>query len=134
VVEPIDVAQQRALDRDPDGADDDRRQDKRRPITEPEGVQQKPRAERAQHVLRAMGEVDDVEKTEDHRQPKAQHRVKRAVDQPDQELGEHRRRRGDRKVNPIKHRFSTSPLPRLASSSTSGADTALSAQTRRSIA
>ena len=50
--------------------------------------------ESAQHVLRAMREVDDVEKPENDREAEAQHRIEGAVDQPDQELAE-KRLRGD---------------------------------------
>jgi hypothetical protein len=35
-----------------------------------------------------MGEVDDVEQPEDDRQPEAEQRVERAVDQPQQQLAE----------------------------------------------
>ena len=40
-----------------------------------------------------MGEIDDVEHAEDDRQPEAQQRVERAVDQPEQQLPEQRLRR-----------------------------------------
>ena len=51
-------------------------------------VQQEPGAEGAHHVLGAVREVDDVEQAEDDREAEAQHRVERAVDQPEQELAE----------------------------------------------
>ena len=88
MVEPVDAAQQDALDDDAGEADDDRRDQQRPPIADAEPLQQEPGAERAQHVLRAMREVDDVEQPENHRQAEAQHRVERAVDQPDEELRE----------------------------------------------
>ena len=84
-------------------ADDNRREDQRRPITKPQRVQQKPRAKSAQHVLRAVREVDDVEEPEDDREPEAQQRVKGAVDQPHQKLREHRRRGRDGQVDPVEH-------------------------------
>ena len=74
-------------------ADDQRREDQRRPIADAEIGEQHPGHEGAHHVLRAMGEIDDVEKAEDDGQPKAQHGVKRAVDQPEQELAVKARRR-----------------------------------------
>src|SRR5262249_22557889 len=42
----------------------------------------------AHHVLRAVGEVDDVEEAEDDGQPQAQHGVERAIDEADEELAE----------------------------------------------
>ena len=39
-----------------------------------------------------MREVDDVEQPEDDREPEAEHRVERAVDQPEQQLPEQRLR------------------------------------------
>ena len=113
VVEPVDVAQQKALDRNPEGADDDRSQNQRRPISKADRVQQKPGAERAQHVLRTVREVDDVEEPEDDRQPEAQHRIEGAVDHPDEQLGEHRRRWWDREVNPVEH-WGIALTPQLA--------------------
>src|SRR5262249_19519819 len=45
------------------------------------------------HVLGAVGEIDDVEHSEDDRKPEAQQCIERAVDQADQELAEQRRGR-----------------------------------------
>src|SRR6185436_2118674 len=59
-------------------------------VVHAELVEQKPGAERAHHVLRAVREVDDVEEPEDDGEPKGQERVERAVDEPDQELPEQR--------------------------------------------
>ncbi len=53
----------------------------------PGHVQQEIGAERAHHIERAMGEIDDVEHAEDHGEPETQQRVERAVDQSDQKLG-----------------------------------------------
>ncbi len=72
----------------------DRRDDQRRPIAEARVLQQQIGRECAHHVLGAVAEVDDVEHAEDHGEPEAQQRVERAVDQPDQQLAE-QRRRGD---------------------------------------
>ena len=62
--------------------------DQRDPVVDAELVQPIQRHERAQHVQRAVGEVDDAEQAEDDRQAQAQHRVERAVDQPEQQLAE----------------------------------------------
>src|SRR6202789_2191572 len=70
-----------------ENADRDRGKDQRRPIADIGDVEQEIGAERAHHIKRAMGEVDDVEHPEDHGEPKAEQRVERAVDQSDQELG-----------------------------------------------
>src|SRR5437868_15372754 len=112
MIEPRDAAQQKPLDRDAENADRDRRDDQRRPIADAEPAKQKPGAERAQHVLRAMREVDDVEEAEDDREPEAQHRVERAVDQPDEELRKEQGRRRYRDVKPIEHQ----PTPRPSGS------------------
>src|SRR4249920_900234 len=48
----------------------------------------------AHHVLGAMAEVDDIKHAEYNGQPQTQQRVKRAVDQADQQLSK-QRRRGD---------------------------------------
>ncbi len=53
----------------------------------PVTLQEEIRAERAHHVERAMGEIDDVEHAEDHGEPETEQRVERAVDQSHQELG-----------------------------------------------
>ena len=49
-------------------------------------MQQEIGDERAHHVERAVGEIDDVEHAEDDGEAEAQQRVERAVDQPDQQL------------------------------------------------
>src|SRR5439155_506994 len=51
-------------------------------------LQQQEGDERAQHVLGAMREVDDIEHAENNGEPETEQRVERAVDQPDQELAE----------------------------------------------
>src|ERR1700724_1790804 len=70
-----------------ENTDRDRRDDQRRPISDVHHAQQKIRAERAQHVERAVREIDDVEHAEDHGKPKTEQRIERAVDQSHQELG-----------------------------------------------
>src|SRR5439155_9729214 len=72
-------------------------------------LEQEPRTKRAEHILRAVGEVDDVEQSEDHREAEREHGIERAVDQPDKELTEQGLRRetedfshcGSRRVGPV---------------------------------
>ena len=80
--------EKQSLDGDADRADDDWHDDKRRPVTDAEILQQHERDECAHHVLRAVRKVDDVEHAENHGKSEAQQRVKRAVDQAEQELPE----------------------------------------------
>ncbi len=102
-VETIDMAQQRALDGDPDDADGERRQQQGRPIAEAQPVQQEPGAKGAQHVLGAMRKVDDVQKAEDDREAEAQHGIEGAVDQPDQQLRKQCRGRRNGEMKPVRH-------------------------------
>jgi hypothetical protein len=74
------------------------RERQRPPVAQAEIVQQRPGDEGAEHVLRAMGEVDDVEKAEDDRQPEAQHGIERAVDQAQKQLAEQGLRRDSQKL------------------------------------
>jgi hypothetical protein len=76
------------LQHDAEGADHHRHDQQRPPVADAEIVQQHPRHERAQHVLRAMGEVDDVQQAEDHGQSQRQDRIERPVDQTQQKLPE----------------------------------------------
>ncbi len=69
-----------------ENADRDRREDQRRPVSDARHIQQEIGTERAHHVERAVGEIDDVEHAEDHGKPKAEQRVERAVDQSHQKL------------------------------------------------
>src|SRR5262249_55124489 len=93
MVELVEPLQHRALDHDADGADDDRREHERREIAQVEILQQQERRERAHHVLGAMGEIDDVQHSEDDGEAEAEQRIERAVDQPEQQLPEQRSRR-----------------------------------------
>jgi len=88
MIELVQPRQHRALDQHADRADDDGREEQRPPVPYPGFVQQEPRAERAHHVLRTVREIDDVQQPEDHRETQRQHRVERAVDEPDQQLAE----------------------------------------------
>ncbi len=88
MVELIEPLQEQPLDDHPGDADQHGRKDERPPVAKPCIFQEEESGEGAQHVLGAMGEVDDVEHAEDHGQPKAEQRVERAVDQPDQQLPE----------------------------------------------
>ena len=72
MVKLVKPADDRLLQHDAKRADDQRRQDQRGEIPDPNIVQQHPGRERAHHEQRAMREVDDVEHAEDDRQPKRQ--------------------------------------------------------------
>ncbi len=74
------------LEDHPENADRDGSDDQRRPVSDARDVQQEIGAERAHHVERAVREIDDVEHSEDHGEPKAEQRIERAVDQSHQEL------------------------------------------------
>jgi hypothetical protein len=93
VIELVQACEHRPFDDDTENADGNRREQKRPPVAEAEVLQQEPCAESSHHVLRAVSKVDDVEQPEDHGEPERKHRVKRPVDQPDQELAEQRLRR-----------------------------------------
>ena len=86
MVEPGDALEQRALDDGAERADDERREDQRAPIIDAGQLQQEIGDEGADHVERAVGEIDDVEHAEDDGEAEAQQRVERAVDQPDHQL------------------------------------------------
>ena len=89
VVELVQPRQHRALDDDAGDADDERRDEQRPPVPDARDYSsRKPCAERPEHVLRAVREIDDVEQAENDRQAERQHGVERAVDQPDQQLPE----------------------------------------------
>src|SRR5262249_37803793 len=88
MVELIKPLQKQPLDDDPGYPHDEGRKDDRPPIAQPGVLQEKVRAERAQHELSAVGAVDDVEHAEDDGEPQAEQRVERAVDKPDQQLPE----------------------------------------------
>src|SRR5215469_9503847 len=109
MIKPSNVAQQQMLDRNAEDADRDRRKDERCPITNAQRVQQKPRAKGTEHILRAMREIDDVQQPKDHRQAEAQHRVKRTVDESDEELGKQRRRRRYREIERVEHAAPSPP-------------------------
>src|SRR5215211_538658 len=93
MIEPVEPLQEGALYDDTGEADEDRGDDQRAPVAHPGILQQEERRKRAQHVLGAVGEVDDVEHAEDYGEPEAQQGIERAVDQPEQELPEQSLRR-----------------------------------------
>ena len=93
MVELVEPLQEQTLDDDAGDADQDGRDDQRRPIAEAGVLQDEIGGKRAHHVLGAVAEIDDVEHAEDDGQPQAEQRVKRAVDQADQQLSEQRLRR-----------------------------------------
>ena len=92
MIELVQTRKHRPFDDDTESADRDRRNQQRPPVAETEILQQKPRAESAHHVQRAVGKIDDVEQAENHGQPEREHGVERTVDEPDQKLAEQRLR------------------------------------------
>ncbi|OIQ67653.1 hypothetical protein GALL_507680 [mine drainage metagenome] len=86
MVEAGQPLQHGPLEDHPENAYHDGSDDQRGPISDARHVEQEIRAECAHHIERAMREVDDVEHSEDHGEPKAEQRVERAVDQSHQEL------------------------------------------------
>ena len=64
----------------------DRRCHQCEPVVQPQFFKTQPRHIRAHHVQRTMGKVDDAQQTKNDRQTQAQHGVKRAIDQAQQEL------------------------------------------------
>ena len=88
MIELVEPLQEEPLDDDSGHPHDEGRDDDRPPITQPGILQQEERGEGAQHVLGAMGEIDDVEHAEDDGEPEAEQRIERAVDEPDQQLPE----------------------------------------------
>ncbi|KAG1376874.1 hypothetical protein G6F59_018223 [Rhizopus arrhizus] len=93
MVHAIGARDQQALRHDGKHRHDQRHQHKRRPVVHAQVVQQHPGQERARRVLRAMGEVDDVQQAENHRQADREQGVERTVDQAKQQLAEQRRGR-----------------------------------------
>ncbi len=89
-VETAQAADQQAVDDDAGEADEDGGEQQRLPIADAKIVQQHPGDEGAHHILRAMGEIDDVEHPEDERQAEAQHGVEGAVDDAKQKLAKER--------------------------------------------
>src|SRR3546814_21048431 len=90
MIEMVEPPNKQALQHDAGRADDDWREQQGPPIADAEIGQQHPGRERAQHVLRAMSEVDDVEQAENDRKPQAENRIERAVYQAEQKLAEQR--------------------------------------------
>ncbi len=84
MVQLIEPRQHRAFHDGGEQSHHQRCKKQREPIVDPTHGQKQQRDKGAQHVLRAMGEVDDAQKPEDHRKTQRQERVERAVDQSDQ--------------------------------------------------
>ncbi|ENR74374.1 hypothetical protein B983_02250 [Brucella abortus 67/93] len=59
----------------------------------PSQPQQEIADESTQHILRAMGEIDDAQKPEDDGKAEAQHGIEGAIDEADQQLPEKRLQR-----------------------------------------
>ena len=103
MIELVEMADEDALEHHAEGADDDRREEERPPIADTDEIEHEIGTEGAQHVLRAMREVDDVEHAEDDGEPEAQHRVESAIDEADQELRHQRRQRRDGEMQRTQH-------------------------------
>src|SRR5262245_66627056 len=88
MVELIKPFKKQPLDNDPGYAHDDGRNDDGPPIAQSGIEQEKVRGEGSQHVLSAVGEVDDVEHAEDDGEPQTEECVERAVDESDLQLAE----------------------------------------------
>src|SRR3546814_2791934 len=98
MVEMVEPPYQQALRHDADRADDDWSEQQGPPIADAEIGQQHPGGERAQHVLRAMSEVNDVEQAENDRKSQAEDRIERAIYQAEQKLAEQRLGRNTEEV------------------------------------
>jgi hypothetical protein len=81
VIKFLQTFQEQPLDNDAGRADQNRHDDERCPIIESEILQQHIGDERAHHILRAVGEIDDIEHAENDGKPKTEQRIERAVDQ-----------------------------------------------------
>ncbi len=89
MIETDEASQQQPLDQCPECTDNDGHEQQRPPVVHAELLHGEVDAERAQHVQRAVGEVDDVEKAEDQRKAKAQDRnIEATVHQTDGDLPE----------------------------------------------
>src|SRR5262245_21499723 len=88
MVELIEPLQKQPLDNDPGYAHDDGRNDDGPPIAQSGIEQEKVGGEGSQHVLSAVGEVDDVEHAENDGEPQTEQRIEGAVDEADQQLAE----------------------------------------------
>ena len=75
------MLEQQSFDEHAGRADHNRCHHERFPVADTEMLQQQIGGECAHHVLRAVGEIDDVEHAEDDGKSEAQERVERAVDQ-----------------------------------------------------
>src|SRR5690606_12269600 len=116
VIEMIEAGEKHPLQHNPEGTDDQRREDQRPPVADPEILQQHPGDKGAHHVKCAMREIDDVEKTENNGEPERQHRIKRTVDESKQELSHQNLWRNSQKFKHsqalINYRLSCSAAPR----------------------
>jgi hypothetical protein len=93
VIELVQMPKQQPLDQDAEDADEQRRHKQHQPIINAKIGQAHPRKHRSHHVESAMRKVDDVQQAKNDRQSERQHRVKRAIDQPEQQLAQQRRQR-----------------------------------------
>ncbi|MNL47606.1 hypothetical protein D3C87_1704020 [compost metagenome] len=83
-----DPPQQAALDEHPKDTHQQRRQYQCNPVIHAQVVEPEHGDEGAQHVLGAMGEVDDPQEPENDRQAQAQQSIEGPIDQPQEQLAE----------------------------------------------
>jgi hypothetical protein len=88
MVQLVDPAQQQPLDQNPEHPHHQRRQHQHQPVVDAKVVHGHPGNHGPHHEQRTVRKVDDVEQAEDHGQPEAEDCVKRAIDQPQQELAQ----------------------------------------------
>ncbi len=121
-VERIELAQmfeKKPLDHDAGRTDQNRRDHQRRPVIQPDILQQQIGRKGAHHVLGAVGEIDDVEHAENDGKAEAQQRIERAVDQAEQQLPEQRLRGNAENLEhgrypPAPHIRASLPVPAAA--------------------
>ena len=90
MVKLVQPLQEQPLDDDTGNADQNWRDDQRRPVAKTGILQDEIGSKGAHHVLGAVAEIDYIEHAEDDGQSQAEQRVERAVDQADQQLPEQR--------------------------------------------
>jgi len=83
VVEIVNPTQQQAFDNQCEHTDNRRPQEKSRPIAYPVILQKEPCGDCTEHILSAMGEVDDTQKAEDYGQAETEDCIKGPVDDAD---------------------------------------------------
>ena len=89
IIERTMLARQHgALNDDAGCAHQQRREQQRYPVVQPQILKAEVGHKSTQHVLGAVGEVDDVQQAENHGQAQREQGIKGAIDQADQQLPE----------------------------------------------